>query len=354
MASIDAAYLHNTKNKQLMPREKITHERRHIGLRIEILDELLGSNRRRNYSDLLKALNKKLHENGDVPISERTLKYDIAYLIDKKNAPIHRPTPADPLIYYTEKFSLKTVPVDEDDIALLKKAISILKKATDTKLISEVDAIVARLQNKIHTNVEDSYTMIAFEEHTEAKGKEYFDEIFSAIQEKCPIKICYQPFKKEEREWIVHPYMLKEYRNRWFLICRVGSYKSLSNIRLDSIKHKIRNSSEVFIENDLFDPETYFNNVIGVTIPRDEEPIEIRIRADASCADYIRTKPVHKSQKIKKEDSDGSITLEMKLFNNYELKSTLLSYGPGIEVLKPELLKNEMKELYEQGFNVYK
>ena len=162
-----------------MTRKKITHERRHIGLRVEILDELLSSTKRRNYNDLLDTLNNKLEENDEIPISERTLKYDIAFLEKKKNAPIHRPTKADPAIYYTEKFSLKKVTVDDDDISLLKKAVAILKKATDIKLTAEIDLIISKLENKIHTNVPDSYTMIAFEEHTQAKGNEYFDEIFS-------------------------------------------------------------------------------------------------------------------------------------------------------------------------------
>jgi predicted DNA-binding transcriptional regulator YafY len=337
-----------------MTREKITHERRHIGLRVEILDELLNSNKRRSYNELLDALNKSLEENEEIPISERTLKYDIAFLENKKGAPIHRPTKKDAAIYYTEKFSIKSTLVDEDDIAIMKKAVAILKKATDIKLTSEIDEIISRLENKIHTNVEDSNTMIAFEEHTEAKGNEYFDELFSAIQEKSPVKIIYEPFGKEKREWVVHPYMLKKYRNRWFLIGRVGSYASVSNIALDRIKEKIRNTADPFIENDIFDPETYFNNLIGVTIPGDQkEPSEVIIRVSPEAFDYIRTKPIHKSQRIIKKFKNGSVQIELTLFNNYELKSTLLSYGPWIEIIKPKILRDEIHNLYLRGSQKY-
>src|SRR4051812_28027091 len=108
-----------------MIRKKITHERRHIRLRIEILDELLGSTLRRNYKDLLSALGDSLQQKGEVPIQERMLKNDISFLINNEGAPIHRPTKKDPFIYYTEKFSLKKVPVDDDDIAYLKQAVAI-------------------------------------------------------------------------------------------------------------------------------------------------------------------------------------------------------------------------------------
>ena len=338
-----------------MVREKITHERRHIRLRIEILDELLGGTRKRNYRDLLAALGSALQLRGEVPIQERMLKNDISFLINNEGAPIHRPTKKDPYIYYTEKFSLKKVPVDDDDIAYLKQAVAILKKATDIKLTIEIDAIISKLENKIHTNVPESNTMIAFEEHTQANGNEYFDKLFSAIQEKSTVKLSYQPFGKEEREWLLHPYMLKEYRNRWFLIGRVGNNKSVSNLGLDRIKGKIKNCSEPFTENDLFDPETYFNNLIGVTFPSEQkEPYEIQIKVSKLLIDYVKTKPIHKWQKMLKEYKDGSILIGLDLFNNYELKSYLLSYGPGIEVVKPKLLRAEMKRLFEQCTHLYK
>ncbi len=337
-----------------MIRDKITHERRHIRLRIEILDELLGSSRRRNYQELLEALGNALETKGEVPIRERMLKNDISFLINDEGAPIHRPTKKDPAVYYFEKFSLKKVPVDDDDIAYLKQAVAILKKATDIKLTSEIDSIISKLENKIHTNVPESNTMIAFEEHTQASGNEYFDKIFSAIQEKCPIKILYQPFGRDCREWIVHPYMLKEYRNRWFLIGRVGENNSITNIGLDRIKGKISNSAESFIENNLFDTQTYFNNLIGVSFPKDQTvPFDIQIKVAPPLVDYIKTKPLHKGQVIEKVYKNGSLLISLRLYNNYELKSYLLSYGPGIEVLKPIVLREEMKILSEECSKLY-
>jgi|KBSMisStandDraft_5_1062788.scaffolds.fasta_scaffold139709_1 predicted DNA-binding transcriptional regulator YafY len=337
-----------------MSREKITHERRHIGFRLEILDELLNSNKRRSYNDLLEALNKKLEDNEEIAISERTLKYDIGYLINEKLAPIHRPDKKDPHIYYTEKFSLKNIPIDEDDIASMKKAIAILKKVTDLKLNSELDGIITKLENKIHTNVADNKIIIAFEEHTQAKGKEYFDEIFSAIHERSTLKIVYQPFGKDEREWTVHPYMLKEFRNRWFLFARVRDNRYVSTLSLDRIKGKIKNSSAPFIENDLFDPETYFNNLIGVSFPEDQQqPQNIIIKVYPELVNYIKTKPIHKNQTIIKEYKNGAIEICVCLFINYELKSLLLSYGAGIEVITPLSLREEMKNLFEQGRKLY-
>ncbi|RZK13243.1 MAG: WYL domain-containing protein [Flavobacterium sp.] len=335
-------------------RPKITHERRHIRLRLELLDELLASPLRRNYNELLEALSKALELKGEIPIQLRMLKNDISFLENNMGAPIHRPTKKERAVYYYEKFSLKEVPIDDDDVSIMKRAVAILKKATNIKLTGEIDEMIARLENKINTNVPESHTMIAFEEHTEALGMNHFDDLFAAIQHKSTLKIQYKPFGKDVREWIIHPYMLKQYRSRWFLICRINQSNFLSNIRLDSIEGKIKNSSEPFIENDLFDPETYFKNVIGVTVPRDEEPLKIIIKIAPSSAEYVRTKPIQKDQKILKVYKDGSMKVELNLYNNYELKSLLLSMGPAIEVLEPDVLRKELKELYQQGTNLYK
>ena len=336
-----------------MKRDKITHERRHIRQRLEILDRLLNSDKL-TYKELRSSLNRQLESVGDIPISERTLKYDIAFLESSEDAPIHRPAKGDRRIYYTKQFSFRSGIIDADAIDVLKAAVTILRKATNIRLTKEVDGIIARLENKIQTNVLNNNILIAFEEHTEAKGMEHFDEIFSAIREKSTIKLTYQPFGQGERMWIVHPYMLKEYRNRWFLIGRVNSNNYLNNIRLDSIKGKIRNSSEEFIQNNLFNPETYFNDVIGVTIPRDQTPLEIELKVSVASANYVRTKPLHKSQIIKKEYKDGSMVINLKVFNNYELKSTLLSYGSGIKVKKPAELRAEMKRLLKDTLGLYK
>jgi predicted DNA-binding transcriptional regulator YafY len=336
-----------------MKREKITHERRHIRKRLEILDRILNSEKH-NYKSLLQKVNSQLASIGEIPISDRTLKYDVSFLENNENAPIHRPKKGDDRVYYFAQFSIKKGVIDEDEVSLLKGAIAILKKVGSMKLTEEVEEIISRLENKISTNIPEGNTLIAFEEHTAALGTEYFDALFSAIQEKSPIKFIYQPFGKPEREWIVHPYMLKQFRNRWFLIGRIGNNLYLSTFRLDSIKSKIKNSGEPFIENDLFEPETHFNNVIGVTIPKNQELQEIHIKVKAASADYIRTKPIHKSQEIIKSYVNGDLLITLKVYNNYELISTLMSYGPSLYVKQPKEIREELKNWYYEGFRLYK
>lgn len=318
--------------------------------RLEILDELLRQ--KRTKSELLQRLNEKNADFGKVDL--RTLYRDINYLIDEKRAPIHRPEKGDNFYYYTEKFSLKEIPLDEDEVSLLRRAISILREVEAFELLDEVDAVIRKLERRIHTSPAQLPAIVQFEHHTPADGHKYFDDLFEAIQAKTAIRLSYQPFiHKTPLELVVHPYLLKEYRNRWFLLARIAGETKVSTFALDRIK-KLRNSDVAFIENDLFDPDTYFSNVIGVTVPLGEEPVDIELKIDAQLAPYILSKPIHSSQELVKKHADGSLSAKIRLIINYELKSILLGYGPGIEVRKPQFLRAELKNLWRQGLARYK
>ena len=318
--------------------------------RLEILDELLQQ--RWTQTELLEALNDRNTDGR--PINKRTLYRDIDFLINEKGAPVHRPVKGDNRYYYTEKFSLKNIPLDEDEIALLKHAIKILKEVDNFELINEVEAIISKLENRLHVTVPDSQAIIQFERHTSAIGQEYVKDILDAIQSKTTLRIDYKPFNQDEaQEHVVHPYLLKEYRNRWFLLGRDELHPvRVSNFALDRVK-KIRNSPNEFVENNLFDPDNYFNHLVGVSVPWNAEPQIIELKIYKALAPYVLTKPIHQNQQVLKKFKDGSVSIRLQLYVNYELKALLLSYGEGLEVKKPAELRKQLKDSALEILNRY-
>jgi predicted DNA-binding transcriptional regulator YafY len=180
---------------------------------------------------------------------------------------------------------------------------------------------------------------------------EHLDNLFTAIKEKIALHITYQPFVKDPYEQAVHPYLLKEYRNRWFLIARNNENNMLSTLALDRIK-SVKTAKAAYKENGLFDPVTYFNNLIGVTFPDGEEVSNVVLKVKSNQAPYIKTKPIHFTQETEAAD-EGSMLVRLKLINNYELRSLLLSYGADVEVLEPSGLREQMKQTFEAGLSVY-
>lgn len=98
--------------------------------------------------------------------------------------------------------------------------------------------------------------------------------------------------------YTVHPYYLKQYNNRWFLFGITEQDKNnLINLPLDRI-----GSIEVvdipYIPNTKFNFEEYFEDVVGVSVPREGEPEKVVLKFDKRQYPYIITKPLHPSQAI--------------------------------------------------------
>jgi predicted DNA-binding transcriptional regulator YafY len=204
-----------------------------------------------------------------------------------------------------------------------------------------IEEMVLRLQNDLKMNPE-SDKIIDFEENPYLKGMEWFAEVFTAIRYKKSIEIKYQSFSSEgSKTMVVHPYFLKKYNNRWFLLAYNPEFDSLSNIALDRVK-SVKESSDIYIENTLFDFNDYFEDIIGVTKHQGLEPESITIKADLKTWPYIDTKPLHGSQKVLKKHREY-VLFHLELIENHELISKLLSYRDGLEVISPSTLREKMK-----------
>lgn len=322
-------------------------------LRIEVIDEIFRGINRYNFDNLLKKVNAVLLRSGTPAIGEKTLYNDLKYLREEKGAPIHRPSASDDKYYYTEKFSIKTPLLDFEEIEYLKQVALIIRRLSPAHSGDEFNQIIAKLDNTVHTLSDQGQSIIEIEAHTQSSGIHWYNALFYAIKDKSPLRLSYKPYHKEEaREFIFHPYLLKQYRSRWFLFGREGNKEYVTNLGLDRIV-SIKNSAAPFIENDLFSAEAYFNHLIGVSKPRDGEIKDITLRVEAKSVPYILSKPIHKLQKTVKNYKNGDILVKIPLYKNYELISTILGYQNAVEVVGPKELRQEILEILQKGVKKY-
>ncbi len=320
--------------------------------RAEILDELLAHGDWTG-NELLERVNEKLQDLDEKPVDMRTLRRDLDYL-ELKGAPLHRPVKGDMTYSYDHKFSLKDVPLDSDELRALKQAINILRKVENFQMMDELDLIIGKLANRIHTNVPDNQTIVQFENHTSAKGSQWFNELFDSIREQTTLDITYHSYRyNEPKEYVLHPYLLKEYRNRWWLLGRDDKTNKVLTLGLDRIQ-KFKVSKQEFRANDLFHPDTFFDKVIGVSMDYDRSPEDIILKVNPVSVQHVESKPIHKYQEEIRKEKDGSLIIKLNLMINYELKATILGFGNGIEVLEPVSLRDEIKLIHEKSFSQYK
>ena len=316
---------------------------KNFSLRIEILDQMLSIGKKFTFNLLLERINEKLSEMGLSDISDRTLRNDIKFLRDEKDAPLFKATNAEPFYYYISKFSIKEQLISDEDVDYFKQAAAMLKKVAGLSFGAELDEIIKKLENRIHTNIPERSNFIQFENQVITLGLNWLDDIFNSIKNKSVLRVSYLPFHYEiAKDFIFHPYLLKQYRNRWFVFGRNDENNFITIFALDRIK-SIKNSKNIYIENNLFDPEKYFNNLVGVSVMKDSNIENILIKVKSSQLQYILSKPIHNNQELVEKFKNGDAIIKLNLFINYELISQLMGYGSTIEVIEPQLLRDQIK-----------
>jgi predicted DNA-binding transcriptional regulator YafY len=186
---------------------------------------------------------------------------------------------------------------------------------------------------------------IDFEKVPEIWGSNFLPQLIESILQKKVLEIYYQPFYEEKPYFIrVHPYLLKEYHYRWYLIGLNDSKRELRTYSLDRI-WEIKETEISFVPKK-FSSKEYFKNTVGIISPQGEPP-RIRIKVLKPQAHYLITQPLHPSQSIETEN-DHNIIFNYRVHPTYEFKTLLLGLGSDVTVLEPAGLRIEIiKELKE-------
>lgn len=97
---------------------------------------------------------------------------------------------------------------------------------------------------------------------------------------------------------------------------------------------------------------TYFQDTIGVSKMPSQKAQTIVLKIDKEHAPYILTKPMHSSQKVLKEDTDGTI-FSIDVIWNFELEREILGFGDQIKVLAPKRLSGKIQSRLKNTITKY-
>lgn len=328
-------------------------------IRYKTIDKCLQNNYRQwTLDDLIDACSDALYEyeGRDVNVSKRTVQLDIQLMRSDKlgyNAPIEVYSKK----YYRyadEGFSITNIPITENDMDVLSETVEMLKQFKDFSLFSELGGIIQRLEDTVYTEKTHQASIIHLDKNENLKGLHWLDELYQAIQKKVVLKIEYKSFKALSANVITfHPCLLKEFNNRWFLIGMGRKSKGTVNLALDRIV-AIDYDLKTDYKNYPFDADTFYKDVVGVTVNQGERPSNIKLWIDKHNAPYVITKPLHHSQLVEKEHDDGSVEVNIKVKINFELERLILGFGEAIEVLQPERLRKRIAKKLEKAVSQYK
>ena len=190
---------------------------------------------------------------------------------------------------------------------------------------------------------------ISFGNNSTNKGIMFIDNALNAILENRKLKIFYQPFYESEiKEYIVNPLFIKEYQSRWYLISELNEMNKIKTFAFDRIQYLEILKSTFKIKTQKTD---LFKNTIGIN--HSEDIHEIVLRFNTWQANYVKTLPLHSTQKIIAENENG-LTISINVNVNFELEQMIKSYGSSIKVIEPEFLKLKIIEDFEKTILEYK
>jgi predicted DNA-binding transcriptional regulator YafY len=130
-------------------------------------------------------------------------------------------------------------------------------------------------------------------------------------------------------------------------------YKGIRTYALDRIESVEKEPNIKFNDSLNKNHLEQFKDIIGVTIYSEKKPIEIIATISKIQKPYVKTKKLHRSQTILKEDENGMV-ISLKIIPNYEFYSTILSAGDGIEIISPAEIRKEVADRLRRAFNQYK
>lgn len=318
-------------------------------LRYKILDDCLRNRRRKwTLEDLIEKVADVLHDREGIKnVSRRTIQADLQILRSDKlgyNAPIEV---VDKKYYrYSDAdYSITNAPINSADVAKLKEIVGMLKQFNGFSYFEEMSEMIARLENNLHRQEGHSGSIIQFEENPLLRGREHLMPLYQAILKKQSILIKYQSFRaKQSQQSIFYPYLLKEYRNRWFLIAKPKKGIQLNNLALDRMLGFQELPKEPFVPYVGVDFDRYFSDLLGVTKSSGDRPQKVILEFDCATAPYVKTKPLHSSQQVLKDFEDGRLLIRIDVIVNFELEREILGFGECIIVRSPRLLRSRIKK----------
>ena len=165
--------------------------------------------------------------------------------------------------------------------------------------------------------------------------------IVGAMKDGRAVEITYQSYSRSEPStFSLHPYCLKLFRQRWYLLGRSVNYDHPRFYSLDRIINLDVLDKPLSLP-DGFDAEDFFSRYFGI-ITSTETLIEtVEIKVDSDQVKYFRSLPLHPSQQETEAD-DGSSIFKYRLVPTFDFKQEILSHGQSVEILSPESLRNEI------------
>ncbi len=312
-------------------------------IRYQYLDRLLSDHHHYyDIHDLTNHVNDMLYEDGFPEVTQRCIEKDLNSL---EYAPFSAPI---------KRFNWK----GKRCIAYGNPSFSIFKKemsSEERNLLREVLNTIGQFDGldnfkwledfKIGLGLEERRQIICFSNNPYLQNSNLLGKLFDNISNEVVVSLSYHTFTDTTMRTIdFHPYLLKQYNDRWFLLGAADSDMKILNFALDRIDNVEPLPEKKYIKctQDLYER---FEDIVGVTLYENCPVEHILCWVSEASKGYIETKPIHGSYTPIRGDADlllrseypqlqGGLFFTLDCIPNFELIRELCAFGKELIVIK--------------------
>ncbi|PKQ67667.1 helix-turn-helix transcriptional regulator [Raineya orbicola] len=341
-------------------------------LRYLIIDELLRN--RQHLFPTKEHILATIQERTDATYSVSAFEKDLKIMREQFGAPIEfhhlergyfygykQKDKKGQISYELDKeYRFMSISLSQKDLVALNFAESILQSFKNSQIFEDFsDAInkvldAVEVGKQLKDTTRKMHNFIQPENAAYPEGRKWLADILWAIKNYKQIQFDYQKFSQNEAETrTLHPYLLKEFKGRWYVIGYNPDKERIATFALDRIKTlKISDFSVLYPEKLGFEAEDFYQNCYGITRLPNEKIEKIVLSFSPWVGHYLKSKPLHHTQKIL-IDTEQEFCISLKLIINPDLVSELLSFGKNVKVLAPERLQAMIKEELQNTMAYY-
>jgi len=328
-------------------------------LRYRIIDRCL-TNSMRTYptkEELRKACEEALYGSAGERISISTIEKDLWSMRNEGELGYHAPIAynAEHRGYHYEdpEYSISGLNLQDQDLQALRFATLTLLQFRDMPVFEQYHAAIGRIFDRIHATApgQKAEQFIQFEQAPRTLGTEHISTLMSGIAEQRVIRFTYRKFNadsSDQSERALEPYLLKEYRNRWYLIGKPEGAATVRTFALDRMFDVTMDDAR-FVRDKGFDADRYFKHSLGITSGTDGNVTTFQWAAAPVLSHYLESQPLHASQRILDTEGpfEGWRCFAMDVYPTYELNQLMLGYGAEVLPQAPQSWVREMEKVHQ-------
>ena len=270
-------------------------------------------------------------------ICDSTIEKDMYSMKMEHDAPIKYSKLEKGYFYDDPDFTINDIPLTDNDMEAISFAAKTLMQFKDVELFRQFGSAIDKIVDHVAVSQDgDAQQFVQFETAVADGGNEYLTSILEGIKLKRYLTFDYASFiSGEMKPRKVIPLLLKQYRNRWYLISFDESKDDYITYALDRIED-LAVTKEATTRPMDFNPDNYFKHSVGIT-SGNTAPEKILLKVSTVASKYIDSLPIHTSQKII-EMNDDHFVFSLHVNVSEELIREILSYGGDIQVVQPKKL----------------